>query len=232
MNDPTYIGKSAPTTLAIAEGYPKRSRDGDRWSFTWRYWCPSAKAHDNSGGLIPARNAQMPAIAGYDHTLYHLNHVEVSATNVPKMVYVDFKYTESTGGGSSWVSSHADGDIDRTVNKTFREVEKDKAIDAGLISASDISDSQKSVGLVGVEYVYTYYSSSFPWTEASILSYLCEVGAKPVDVVTMPGLTSVSDYDKWLCKGQSVREDGGGITQISTTYGWDALDWADLCIIP
>jgi len=224
--DPTYIGKAAPNSLALAEGYPKRTRDGDQWAFTWRYWCPNAKAHDNTGGLIPARNSQMPALEGYDHTKYFLNHVQVSATSVPKMVWVDFKYTTTTSG-SGWFSTHSDGDFERTTNKTFREVDAEKAIELGLISRDDISPWQKSVGFVGIEYVYTYYDASFPWTEASVLSYLCEVGTKPVDTATMPGITVVDDYTKWLCKGQSTRDDGGGITQISTTYAWDALAWAD-----
>jgi hypothetical protein len=226
-SDPTYIGNAAATALRLAEGYPKRSREGSQWVFTWRYWCPSASAHDGTGGLIPARNANMPNYLDYTGTNYYLNHVEVSATEVPKMVYVDLKYTKNSGSsGGGWYSSHSNGDIEKSVNKTMREIDKERAIEAGLIAREDFpSDSQKTVGIVGIEYVYTYFSSTFDWTEENILSYLCEVGIKPTSIDEMPGITDVGDYEQWLCKGQSVREDGGGITQISTTYAWDRLSW-------
>jgi len=226
MQSIAYMGNGNPNQLNLVEGYPKRNREGNQWIFTWRYWCAASKANDND--LIPARNATMPALAGVSGT-YYLKTVEVSATNVAGIVYVDLKYSSSESS-FSLASVHADGDIDRAVNKTFREIPKDKAIDAGIVDEDEISASQNSVGIVGVEYIYTYYDESFSWTEASVLSYLCEVGTKPTDENTMPGMTGVSDYTKWLCKGQSVRDDGGGITQISTTYVWDFLGWFDLCI--
>ena len=243
MSEPAYIGKTAPTTLQLAEGYPKRTREGDSWVFTWRYWCPNSKAHDNTGGLIPARNAAMPPVPGFESGTYFLNTVSVTATPVAGMVFVDFKYSESQGSGLYQFSGHAHGDIEKSLQKTYREIDPQKALELGLITV--ISPAWNSVGLVGVEYTYTFYEKDFDWTLANCLQYLCQIGKHPTSITEMPGITEVEHpdaggddgvpadldgYDKWLCTGQTIRTDGGDITQIGTNYGWDRAGWEGLAI--
>jgi hypothetical protein len=232
-------GTKDGSTIVWYAGQPTAEREGATWSYRYKGWCKRSLVFS----LIPANDTAITdaAFAGIDitgvtTTSLKLNGVSLSPNSSPEKMDVEFifKYTNIKTG--SW-GGHFNGEIEQRSETTVRDVPVNVVYqqEAGLgsdleIQARAAAEAEvDSIPVPGLKYFYSLYTTSFVWSEPSLIAVsgisIAEVGAPTGLVVTGEAPATTPTPGFWILQGKSVENVGAGMVKVSEEWEYSPVSW-------
>ena len=219
------------TALVEYPNQPTRGRANGSYEWSYKCWCLTTLAHDQTGGLIPPRFTSR-TINGL--TAYLVD-VQTTETDEPGISDVVLRYNLSASVASP---IYSDGDIERRSQVIMIEIPVDN--DAGYDDMPEVVDEARNRGdrtvkVAGARYEYSEHKANFTWSEENVLKTI-GLTLDPNRVGTPTGLLHVADPTKWIFRGKTITEtprqsDGSSgytpaIAKISEEWEYSPIGWA------